>query len=647
MYRTDKFTPAPTSWDAVFDPAKTAAVQGQGHRLRRLDLHRRRGAVPQGPQARARDHRPVRADPGAVRRGGRPAQGAAPVRRQVLVRLRRRDRQLHQRRPRPSARPGRTRQHARGRPASPVEAIVPTEGMTGWADTWMLSRYAKHPNCMLKWMAWMVTPEVQAQVAEYFGEAPANPKACSILDTSTSRTRSRTSAPRTASTTSVLQRDQLLEDARSATAATAAARPASRTTEWVAAWTGDEGLTRSPTSIRRGRAIQPDPRPRPADESRIADAMTTAEPARPSAAPPPVGLALSTPADPARVPCSSPPIGWFGIVYLGSLALLFVYAFWSLDPLTGVVVKQFTLDNFQQIAQRPRLPGDHPAHGRVRGASSPSSTRSSPSRSPTTWPGSPRRAARALLFMLVLLPLWASYLVRVYAWRVILAPGGPLDWAFQQVGITGVSSVLRRVRRLDDHRVQLHLAAVHDPADLRRARADPALVPRGVGRPRGAERDDVPAGDPAARPAGARRRLDLHVLADPRRLHHPAARLEHASSSATSSTSARASPATSRSRRRSRSSRSGSWRSTCWSPAGSARSTRSEPQRRGADREPVLLRVATGLPWSFLYVPIVDHRPVRLQRRAGPDLADPGVQHEVVRRGPGQRRASARHSSCR
>ncbi len=64
----------------------------------------------------------------------------------------------------------------------PVEAIVPVEGMTGWADSWMLSRYAKHPNCMLKWMAWMVTPEVQAQVAEYFGEAPANPKACDILN---------------------------------------------------------------------------------------------------------------------------------------------------------------------------------------------------------------------------------------------------------------------------------------------------------------------------------------------------------------------------------------------------------------------------------------------------------------------------------
>jgi putative spermidine/putrescine transport system substrate-binding protein len=63
-----------------------------------------------------------------------------------------------------------------------VEAVVPTEGMTGWADTWMLASKAKHPNCMYKWMAWMVTPHVQTQVAEYFGEAPANPKACAELD---------------------------------------------------------------------------------------------------------------------------------------------------------------------------------------------------------------------------------------------------------------------------------------------------------------------------------------------------------------------------------------------------------------------------------------------------------------------------------
>ena len=65
----------------------------------------------------------------------------------------------------------------------PVAQVVPTEGMTGWADTWMMSSHAQHPNCMLMWMGWMLTPQVQAEVAESFGESPANPQACPILDT--------------------------------------------------------------------------------------------------------------------------------------------------------------------------------------------------------------------------------------------------------------------------------------------------------------------------------------------------------------------------------------------------------------------------------------------------------------------------------
>ena len=60
----------------------------------------------------------------------------------------------------------------------PVKTTLPKEGGTGWSDTWMLSTKAKHPNCMLKWMNYIQTPKVQAQVAEWFGEAPANTKAC-------------------------------------------------------------------------------------------------------------------------------------------------------------------------------------------------------------------------------------------------------------------------------------------------------------------------------------------------------------------------------------------------------------------------------------------------------------------------------------
>ena len=59
-----------------------------------------------------------------------------------------------------------------------VDATVPKEGSTGWSDTWMISSKAAHPNCMYKWMNWIVSPKVNAQVAEYFGEAPAQQLAC-------------------------------------------------------------------------------------------------------------------------------------------------------------------------------------------------------------------------------------------------------------------------------------------------------------------------------------------------------------------------------------------------------------------------------------------------------------------------------------
>jgi putative spermidine/putrescine transport system substrate-binding protein len=64
--------------------------------------------------------------------------------------------------------------------APPVEAILPKEGATGWSDTWMLSSEAKHPNCMYKWMNHIVSPEANAAVAEWFGEAPANEKSCAL-----------------------------------------------------------------------------------------------------------------------------------------------------------------------------------------------------------------------------------------------------------------------------------------------------------------------------------------------------------------------------------------------------------------------------------------------------------------------------------
>jgi putative spermidine/putrescine transport system substrate-binding protein len=63
----------------------------------------------------------------------------------------------------------------------PVEALIPEEGATGWADTWMMSANAPHPNCMYMWMDWTMGAEVQAEVAEFYGATPSNTAACDIL----------------------------------------------------------------------------------------------------------------------------------------------------------------------------------------------------------------------------------------------------------------------------------------------------------------------------------------------------------------------------------------------------------------------------------------------------------------------------------
>jgi len=59
-----------------------------------------------------------------------------------------------------------------------VETVKPKEGTTGWSDTWMISSKAKHPNCMYKWMDYIISPKANADVTVYFGEAPVSPPAC-------------------------------------------------------------------------------------------------------------------------------------------------------------------------------------------------------------------------------------------------------------------------------------------------------------------------------------------------------------------------------------------------------------------------------------------------------------------------------------
>jgi putative spermidine/putrescine transport system substrate-binding protein len=64
--------------------------------------------------------------------------------------------------------------------ADKVGTVKPKEGATGWSDTWMIGKDTKSINCAYKWLDHVISPEVNAQIAEYFGEAPANQKSCAL-----------------------------------------------------------------------------------------------------------------------------------------------------------------------------------------------------------------------------------------------------------------------------------------------------------------------------------------------------------------------------------------------------------------------------------------------------------------------------------
>jgi putative spermidine/putrescine transport system permease protein len=130
----------------------------------------------------------------------------------------------------------------------------------------------------------------------------------------------------------------------------------------------------------------------------------------------------------------APPAGWFAFIYLGSLAILLVSAFWFLDPRTAQVVHSFSLKNFQILLTDP-VYRDITVRTFVTAAlvTVTDALLAFPLAYYMARVASAR--VRGVLFMLVLLPLWSSYLVRVFAWRLILQPHGPLESAFDLVGL--------------------------------------------------------------------------------------------------------------------------------------------------------------------------------------------------------------------
>ena len=130
----------------------------------------------------------------------------------------------------------------------------------------------------------------------------------------------------------------------------------------------------------------------------------------------------------------TPPMAWFVLVYLASLVLLLISAFWSIDPFTTQIVQVWNTNNFQTILSNPTY---RTIIGRTAGLAALVTITDIVLAFPLAYYMAKvaSRRTQSLIFAAVLLPLWASYLARVYAWILILNHTGVLNWSLQSIGL--------------------------------------------------------------------------------------------------------------------------------------------------------------------------------------------------------------------
>jgi putative spermidine/putrescine transport system permease protein len=130
------------------------------------------------------------------------------------------------------------------------------------------------------------------------------------------------------------------------------------------------------------------------------------------------------------------PLGWLVLVYLGSLAILLVAAFWTSNAITGLPEQTFTLDNFHTILNESVF--RTVAFRTVAVASAVTLTDAILAFPIAFFMAKiAGRKTKAALVVAVLMPLWSSYLVKVYAWFTILSTDGVLNWALNPLGLAG------------------------------------------------------------------------------------------------------------------------------------------------------------------------------------------------------------------
>ena len=132
----------------------------------------------------------------------------------------------------------------------------------------------------------------------------------------------------------------------------------------------------------------------------------------------------------------APPLLWLGIVYLGSLFTLLMQSFYAIDEFTARVVPEFTLETYRQLVS-------HPANVDILVRTLLMAVAVTIAAGIVAFPianfmarhAGPRM--KAFFYVGVMLPMWTSYLVKVYAWRLILAKQGIASWALTAVGLDG------------------------------------------------------------------------------------------------------------------------------------------------------------------------------------------------------------------
>ena len=134
------------------------------------------------------------------------------------------------------------------------------------------------------------------------------------------------------------------------------------------------------------------------------------------------------------------PLGWMVVVYLGSLGALLVQSFWSLDDYTGQVVRSFSLGSYAQLLAPANRDIVLRSAGMATAVTLAAALLAFPLAYYMTFRASPR--ARLVLYLAVVIPLWSSYLVRVYAWKLILAKEGVLSWFVARLQLEGALAAL-------------------------------------------------------------------------------------------------------------------------------------------------------------------------------------------------------------